>query len=108
MDRRSLLPNSSKKQTVTTYTMTTTEPIAMDDPTTADDAISRVPTVPVNPPIAQSENSASAEGLPSANVKLVTRNLRFFYGSVQALSDISMSIPVNRVTALIGPSGCGK
>ncbi len=33
---------------------------------------------------------------------------RAFYGSYQALHDISLAIPENRVTALIGPSGCGK
>lgn len=32
----------------------------------------------------------------------------FFYGSSQALFDISMNVPDRKVTALIGPSGCGK
>ena len=32
----------------------------------------------------------------------------FFYGSKQALFDISLSIKANLVTAFIGPSGCGK
>ncbi|MBD3317500.1 MAG: phosphate ABC transporter ATP-binding protein [Chitinivibrionales bacterium] len=49
--------------------------------------------------------SESTNDLP---VKIATRHLDFFYGSVQALFDISMDIPVKRVTALIGPSGCGK
>ena len=31
-----------------------------------------------------------------------------FYGSFQAVDQISIDIPRNRVTALIGPSGCGK
>ncbi len=35
-------------------------------------------------------------------------NVNFFYGSFQALTDISMDFQKNRVTALIGPSGCGK
>jgi len=35
-------------------------------------------------------------------------NVNFYYGSFQALIDISMSFQKNRVTALIGPSGCGK
>ena len=34
--------------------------------------------------------------------------LNFFYGTKQALFDISLGIAVNKVTALIGPSGCGK
>jgi phosphate transport system ATP-binding protein len=36
------------------------------------------------------------------------RKFDFFYGSRQALFDISMEIPANSVTAFIGPSGCGK
>jgi len=31
-----------------------------------------------------------------------------WYGTAQALFDISLSIPRGKVTALIGPSGCGK
>ncbi len=36
------------------------------------------------------------------------RDFCFFYGSKQALFDISMEIPERQVTAFIGPSGCGK
>jgi phosphate transport system ATP-binding protein len=41
-------------------------------------------------------------------IKMSARNLKFYYGSVQALKDVSLNIRKNRVTALIGPSGCGK
>ncbi|TVS17335.1 MAG: phosphate ABC transporter ATP-binding protein [Gammaproteobacteria bacterium] len=34
--------------------------------------------------------------------------LNLFYGSAQALKNISLTIPEKRVTAFIGPSGCGK
>ena len=36
------------------------------------------------------------------------RNLDLFYGSAQAIYDVSIPIEKNSVTALIGPSGCGK
>ena len=36
------------------------------------------------------------------------RDLNLWYGSHQALSDVSMDIPERCITALIGPSGCGK
>ncbi len=36
------------------------------------------------------------------------KNLDFFYGTVQALFDVTMDIRQGLVTALIGPSGCGK
>ena len=41
-------------------------------------------------------------------VKAQVNNLSFYYGSVQALKNISLPILENKVTALIGPSGCGK
>ena len=44
----------------------------------------------------------------STTPKLHTDNLDFFYGSFQALHDISLSISTNKITAFIGPSGCGK
>ena len=36
------------------------------------------------------------------------KKLCLWYGSHQALKDISIEIPKNSITALIGPSGCGK
>lgn len=43
-----------------------------------------------------------------SEIKLEVRNLNFFYGSNQALRDVSIDIEKNKVTAFIGPSGCGK
>jgi phosphate transport system ATP-binding protein len=40
--------------------------------------------------------------------KIQAINLDFYYGSFQALKNVSLSVPPNQVTALIGPSGCGK
>ena len=36
------------------------------------------------------------------------RNLNLWYGHKQAISDVTMNFPAQRVAALIGPSGCGK
>jgi len=36
------------------------------------------------------------------------KNLSLWYGSSQALHDISLKIPDKKITAFIGPSGCGK
>ena len=41
-------------------------------------------------------------------VALSTRELSVFYGAAQAVREISLDIPRNRVVAFIGPSGCGK
>ncbi len=40
--------------------------------------------------------------------QIETKNLNFYYGKVQALRDINLSLNANSVTAFIGPSGCGK
>lgn len=40
--------------------------------------------------------------------KLRLEKVNLFYGSFQALKDISLNIPSCGITALIGPSGCGK
>ena len=40
--------------------------------------------------------------------KIVVNDLDFYYGSFQALIDISMVMREQHITALIGPSGCGK
>ena len=40
--------------------------------------------------------------------KAVVKNFSFFYGSFQAVKDVSFSLPARKVMALIGPSGCGK
>jgi len=40
--------------------------------------------------------------------KIETKDLCLFYGTKQALFNISLAIPSRHVTALIGPSGCGK
>jgi phosphate transport system ATP-binding protein len=45
---------------------------------------------------------------PAPSPKLRASNVNFFYGSFQALHDISLEMLENKVTALIGPSGCGK
>ncbi len=40
--------------------------------------------------------------------KLRTQSINFFYGSFQALHDVSIDISTHKITAFIGPSGCGK
>lgn len=45
---------------------------------------------------------------PVEPTALAVEDLNLWYGTKQALTGVSLKIPVNRVTALIGPSGCGK
>ncbi len=41
-------------------------------------------------------------------VKLRTEKVSLYYGSFQALRNITLEIPERAITAVIGPSGCGK
>src|SRR6201997_3542846 len=44
----------------------------------------------------------------AARTMIAAEKLNFFYGQKRALTDISVQIQANLVTAFIGPSGCGK
>ena len=55
------------------------------------------------------DQSSVANATPAATeLKMRTVDLKFFYGTFQALHDVSLEIQSHRITALIGPSGCGK
>jgi len=41
-------------------------------------------------------------------VKLKTERVNLYYGTFQALRNITLDIPEHAITAVIGPSGCGK
>ncbi len=45
---------------------------------------------------------------PVTPVKIDVTGMNFYYGAKQALSDITIALHANVVTAFIGPSGCGK
>jgi phosphate transport system ATP-binding protein len=41
-------------------------------------------------------------------LKIAARDVNVFYGSKQAIADVSIDIASEHVTSFIGPSGCGK
>jgi phosphate transport system ATP-binding protein len=53
-----------------------------------------------------------AAGLPeivdSAPPKIEIRSLNFYYGELQALHNVNLTMADRSITAFIGPSGCGK
>src|SRR5206468_7790156 len=69
-------------------------------------------TVPGGGPASAAPGDATKAGaLKPANgfgAKVSITDLSFFYGTTQALRDVSIELLENRVTAIIGPSGCGK
>jgi phosphate transport system ATP-binding protein len=54
------------------------------------------------------ELTRPVEPLKIADPILDINGLYLYYGSKEALRNISLAIPRKRVTAFIGPSGCGK
>jgi phosphate transport system ATP-binding protein len=58
-----------------------------------------------------SERTVSGRSSPDlslAAAKFEVGDLSVWYGSLRALTNVSLSIPARSVTAFIGPSGCGK
>ena len=66
------------------------------------------PTRPVTQRLNTVADMRPADDFMERPQKVVATNVNFFYGSHQALHNISLRMPQNCVTALIGPSGCGK
>jgi phosphate transport system ATP-binding protein len=46
--------------------------------------------------------------IPRKTIKLRSEKVNLYYGTFQALRNITLDIPERAVTAVIGPSGCGK
>ncbi len=63
----------------------------------------------VRPPVPLAAGQAPEDGAtPAEEIAISVENLNLWYGQKQALTNVSLSMPRNKVTALIGPSGCGK
>jgi len=58
------------------------------------------------PTTATSTEPAATSGRPAKTIE--TRGVNLFYGDFQAVEEVTTTIEPNKVTALIGSSGCGK
>jgi phosphate transport system ATP-binding protein len=68
-----------------------------------------MPTATVRPTVSQSRLAYAMQPTTSAvNAKILVRNLDFYYGQRQALSQVALTVRAHSVTSFIGPSGCGK
>src|SRR5215467_2768505 len=59
-------------------------------------------------PMAVTPAETAARPAEQAPVKVDVDRLNFYYGAKRALTDITLTMRANVVTAFIGPSGCGK
>src|SRR5262245_36488428 len=67
-------------------------------------------TVTLRPPVPTGAPPVDAPlpSVPTTPVKIDVEQLNFYYGAKRALTDITIAMRTNVVTAFIGPSGCGK
>lgn len=65
-------------------------------------------SVTIKTDVSHGNTSFMSDDLSQTKTKCSAKDLSFYYGSTQALLNVSLTIPQKRVTALIGPSGCGK
>ena len=81
--------------------MVTTASILMESPPPA-------PALRSPPASVPAASVPSGLAAPAAPILVDIDHVDFFYGTSQALHDISLQIEEKKVTAFIGPSGCGK
>ncbi len=79
----------------------THKPFSMSDPVKSD---------PVTPLTTQPVAAPPAASAPAAPVEIAfdIQDLCIYYGTHQAIKNVTIQIPAGSVTAIIGPSGCGK
>jgi len=73
------------------------------DTVTTDEEASSTPSLGVSDALGD-ERVRKASGVNTFEL----RNVNVYYGDMLAVSDVSLDIPHNEITAFIGPSGCGK
>jgi phosphate transport system ATP-binding protein len=60
------------------------------------------------PAALQQPSEARVSDTPPGAHVFNTKNVSIYYGSFRAVTDVSLTIYENEITAFIGPSGCGK
>lgn len=73
------------------------------DTVTAEEEASSTPSLGVTDALVE-ERERRTSGVNTFEL----RNVNVYYGDMLAVSDVSLDIPHNEITAFIGPSGCGK
>jgi phosphate transport system ATP-binding protein len=82
-----------------------TMPPSMEPPVTIEPPATMEPPVTMEPPASE----PPLTGIPGATPPMLdTRDYSLFYGTHQALRQVTLDVARHSVTAIIGPSGCGK
>jgi len=70
----------------------------------------QVKSEPVSPPVSQPASTQPTVPSPVATMEIAfdIQDLCIYYGTHQAIKNVTIQIPAGSVTAIIGPSGCGK
>lgn len=74
----------------------------------ASSAVAATNAEPVKPTLGTDHKTIRTPDANPRPVRVSAEDVKVFYGSKQALFDVSIDIPEKAVTAFIGPSGCGK
>jgi phosphate transport system ATP-binding protein len=82
-------------------------PVITNKPFVMSDPVKPAAPAPVQPP-APAAMPVAAAPAPAVEIAFDIQDLSIFYGSHQAVKNVTMHIPSGSVTAIIGPSGCGK
>ena len=83
--------------------------IEVDRPATMTEATSSSSPLRISTTVNRQDSAhRSIDEMAQRTKKVSARHVDFFYGTHQALHDISLDMPEHCVSALIGPSGCGK
>jgi phosphate transport system ATP-binding protein len=62
----------------------------------------------VDPRQLERGKGTSYHDIPDQEAAVRIERLSLWYGTFQALTEVTLEIPRNKITAIIGPSGCGK
>jgi phosphate transport system ATP-binding protein len=58
--------------------------------------------------VSAEQEAKAKDGVPTGASVFEAQNVSIFYGSFRAVTDVSLTVYENEITAFIGPSGCGK
>ena len=107
--RRHARLNSLPSQTTTPPAPTTEVPVSSNAPTPTAPVEGQVDSAEVAPLVEPKTLSSTERRLPAEPDPVMgCEDVTVYYGDFRAVTRVNMDFGRNEITALIGPSGCGK